>query len=1234
MTVDNIKEYLSDITSQGNSLFNTEYKQFLNRKEIIEEMLSKKSDNDSLYPHINDTNFNKKIYFKKEFNDLEIEKPEGTVVENMNKICNAEFELAPHQIFVRNFLSFLTPYNSLLLYHGLGTGKTCSAISVCEEMRQYMKQLGISKKIMIVASPNVQQNFKTQLFDERKLDSINGIWNLKGCTGSAFIREINPMNMKGLKREKVIKQIKKIINQYYVFMGYIEFSNYISNIKNKFSDKDDPNSKENTIRSIKKEFSNRLIVIDEVHNIRISTDNSKKNIAENLQQLVKYSSTLKLLLLSATPMFNNAKEIVWLTNLMNINDGRPAIEIKDVFDKYGSLKIDADGNEIGKELLLRKLRGYVSFLRGENPFSFPYRIYPYDINERFSIKSEHFLYPRFQINKTTIPKGISKLDIFMTDIGEIQRNAYLIAAKEIQDTIPSMEDIERDGSKGMGWKQIGPPLQCLNMVYPSESLDEYISLSNEEKRESTLSVSNFISNSGLNSIMNYDKSTKHGFSYKPNIIEKYGNVFSIENLSLYSGKIHSIMENIKKSKGIVLIYSQYIDSGCVPLALALEELGLTRYSKSGKGKSLFDKAPTKPIDSRTMLTKSEFDKKYGDSATFNPAKYVMVTGDIKLSPNNAKDVAAATNNSNIFGDDVKVIIISEAGSEGIDFNNIRQIHIMEPWYNMSRLEQIIGRGVRFRSHCKQKIEDRNVEIYLYGTNPIPLLEDDNPVEPLDLYIYRLAEEKSIKIGTVSRILKENAVDCHLNANMNSLTEEDLKTTLKLRLSSGKEINYDVGDKAFTQICDYMEDCDYKCLPEINKDSGNFNYDTYNKEFIELNIEKITQKIKKLFANRYVYKKVDIIRELTLLKSYPLIQIDNALQYLIDNKNEYLIDMFGRLGYLININNLYLFQPIEIGNEKISLYRRTKPIEYKQSHLNVHVENELKSYIESSSGKLINENREIDDDINESGIESGEKLEEESSILDKILAKVNYALSVVKPGRGAKQWDEFVTTAFSIISKLLDKDMGNFTIFVLHHYFDVLSFSEKKSVIEFLFSQNEDYKMRSHERIIKEYITNTIKLPSDQIVGFILSKEQGKIDLWILNKDTNILNKAEPTDVMDFKDDLINMRYNDDDVHIIIGFISYIKKTDTIAFKTKNITETRTTGARCDQAGKKNIIKTINMIYGSEYFNSQNTKGIKTDILCVVQELLTRYYQSINLEDKIWFVNLEQALWNKTESVKK
>ena len=56
---------------------------------------------------------------------------------------------------------------------------------------------------------------------------VDGIWNVKGCIGNKLIKEINPMNMRGISKEKIVNQIKNLINNYYIFMGYGQFANYI-----------------------------------------------------------------------------------------------------------------------------------------------------------------------------------------------------------------------------------------------------------------------------------------------------------------------------------------------------------------------------------------------------------------------------------------------------------------------------------------------------------------------------------------------------------------------------------------------------------------------------------------------------------------------------------------------------------------------------------------------------------------------------------------------------------------------------------------------------------------------------------------------------------------------------------------------------------------------------------------------------------------------------------------------
>ena len=136
-------------------------------KEMLHERVKEETDFftanaetfEYLYPVQTDPNFSVKLMKKKEFNSmrsidfgrvgLDTDETQNTVQEIGKELCESQFELSPHQMFVRNFLSSSTPYNSLLLYHGVGTGKTCSAITVAEEFRSYMKQIGSKEKIII-----------------------------------------------------------------------------------------------------------------------------------------------------------------------------------------------------------------------------------------------------------------------------------------------------------------------------------------------------------------------------------------------------------------------------------------------------------------------------------------------------------------------------------------------------------------------------------------------------------------------------------------------------------------------------------------------------------------------------------------------------------------------------------------------------------------------------------------------------------------------------------------------------------------------------------------------------------------------------------------------------------------------------------------------------------------------------------------------------------------------------
>ena len=302
-----------------------------------------------LYPEHNDSTFKETIASKKEFNQHKFishipytkeSLPEEEIDSIADKLCNSTFELAPHQLFLRNFLSFNSPYNSLLLYHGLGSGKTCSAITICEEMRAYNKQMNSKQKIFIVASPNVQENFRVQLFNPDKLEKKTTGWTITGCVGETLLQEVNPTNSDTITKEILIKQINKTINTSYLFVGYTKFANIIKSAAG-----------DNPRKNLSKIFDDSLVIIDEAHNVRTNMSEKDKANVDTLDFLVDNTDSMRLCLLSGTPMYNDSTEIVWLLNLLNKNDNRSPIDKSEIFDSIGNFK-ESDGNQVGKLRLI------------------------------------------------------------------------------------------------------------------------------------------------------------------------------------------------------------------------------------------------------------------------------------------------------------------------------------------------------------------------------------------------------------------------------------------------------------------------------------------------------------------------------------------------------------------------------------------------------------------------------------------------------------------------------------------------------------------------------------------------------------------------------------------------------------------------------------------------------------------------------------------------------------------
>lgn len=214
---------------------------------------------------------NKSICSKEEFKELSSGEPQKT------KIFN-------HQQIIARLMTSHTPYNELLLYHEMGSGKTCSAISAIEKSKT--EQYGIRRALILAKGEGLLESFKKELTSST-------------CTDGQYI----PENYKTLNADTRTRRVNKMLGKFYDFNTFEVFAKSI---------------KRKTVREINTQYSNFFIVMDEIHNIRIQSSSNEKErkMYNQFHRFLHAVSGCKILLLSGTPMKDNVGEIGAIMNLI------------------------------------------------------------------------------------------------------------------------------------------------------------------------------------------------------------------------------------------------------------------------------------------------------------------------------------------------------------------------------------------------------------------------------------------------------------------------------------------------------------------------------------------------------------------------------------------------------------------------------------------------------------------------------------------------------------------------------------------------------------------------------------------------------------------------------------------------------------------------------------------------------------------------------------------------------
>jgi hypothetical protein len=455
-----------------------------------------------------------------------------------------------------------------------------------------------------------------------------------------------------------------------------------------------------------------------------------------------------------------------------------------------------------------------------------------------------------------------------------------------------------------------------------------------------------------------------------------------------------------------------------------------------------------------------------------------------------------------------------------------------------------------------------------------------------------------------------------NFTIDKLSALAANQNIEIELSTGrKTIKYKIGDRPYTDICDYMDSCDFKCNPTAAIGAGDIIKDTYNTDFVNVNHSRISDRLRQLFREKTFYKRVHLINSINIVKQYPVEQIYSTLTHFIKNKNEYLTDRYGRRGNLVNRDDVYSFQPVEINDETISIYERETPVDFKHTSLKMEVPKEFHSAIE----------RAVEDQTPQTNSDVGELEDRYAILVRELNANLVHATTAHVLVKGEKDWYKQASQVVDVLQVKHGLGFNDIKQHLVRHMVDMLSWNQKLVLAAFMYSKIRE-PATELEQLIKAYLDEKI-LVSGSRTGIILAKA----DKWAIflksEKDPEIWTEAESEEIRLFKNAMESRFSTKNPYANMVGFInSTSNDKGKVFFRVKDMTQSHNnTGTRMDSQIRADVIKRLNFIIQEQY-TDKTAAGMNQTGFCVMLELLLRQMNADKVESKSWFFDPESTAY--------
>lgn len=602
-----------------------------------------------------------------------------------------ELGLRTYQVFISKYLDYNSPFRDLLIYHGLGSGKTATAINIYNALYNYTP----GWNVFILLKASLRENWMQEL-------------------------------QRWLKKDSYKFRYKNII-----------FINYDS----PFAERDFSDALKNIDTSKKS-----MYIIEEVHNFirnvytNISSTKGKRAqvIYDSIINDKKDNPDTRVVLLSGTPVINNPFELALLFNLL-----RPGIFPKSE-NKFNHTFISHSSydtiNPNTKNMFQRRIMGLVSYYLGATPDLFASKTIHYVDVEMSEYQQE--IYSFYEEIEKKIAMNAKLAQQSSQVYKSYTRQASNFVFPPISQRIngenrprPNKFRIsEHEARKLEEGKDVkGKENTLMNvskyrtaMKNYIDGLKDYLQIANANDIKNKYTINNDV-NTFLNKYKGNWKKFHEEESKKSELYKR---------MHMGSAKMVNMIFNIMKSPGPTVVYSNYV------LMEGLEILKIYL--------SFFNFYSV-------MKTKELIKDKIG---------YAEFHGSIKDVKERYRGMDLYNKKSNRYGKEIKIMLISPAGTEGLSLRNVRQVHIMEPHWNEVRISQMIGRGIRQCSHGDLPMEERHVDVFRYKS--VRTAKDSWTT---DQYIEDLARTKEGLVTTFLDAMKEVAIDCTLFKKHNMITQE-------------------------------------------------------------------------------------------------------------------------------------------------------------------------------------------------------------------------------------------------------------------------------------------------------------------------------------------------------------------------------------------------------------------------------------------------------------------------------